>query len=360
MNMMELPIVNNKIISKALTYKSFSSPLIYKSVELPVDMKPTEMLIKVKAASFNPIDILLKNFCPQHFGNEDKGIGNEFAGVVVNSGQSAKFNKGDNIYGASLLPFTPVGTFSEYYILDTKKALVFNKIPKGMSFSEAAALPIATGTAFTCLDQYHGNLKGKNVLVLGAGTSIGMNTIQFAKKFYKTDKIVATCSENSASKVQSLGADLTVDYKKGETFKVNSVKKFVEAHGLFDVVIDCVRDNSLFDVTDDVIKTQSEGGIFVRVARPRIINDGESRFSHWQPALRLFKYKWGARFGYHAKFSEVLFEKNNSFGDHVEVLWNENNFKPVIDRECNAFTEFQQAFDAVASGNTGGRVVCTF
>lgn len=356
----ELPIVNGKISTKALTYSNYSTPATFETIEIPTTVAPTELLVKVEAASINPVDCILKNLSYTYLGSKKKVLGGDFSGVVIKAGESLEYKEGDEIYGDILSPMKSVGSFSEYVLFDASKATVLHKIPKGMSFSQAAALPIASATGFQCLNQYAGDLEGKNVLILGAGTSVGVNTIQFAKNHFKAANVVVTCSASSASKAKSLGADLIIDYTKGESAKVASTLEFVKENGLFDVIVDCVRDNSFFDITDAVLKNQKDNGAFVRVSGSKVFDYKNPKLIELLPSFRTLKYSFGAKFGHHAKFVEVLLRRDDNYGKVVEKLWNEKKFDIIIDTEYDALTQHKEAFDKVASGKAKGKVVCTF
>lgn len=364
MSTLELPVVNDLLKVKAITYESYKTPLQLKEIEIPIThgtiVKPTELLVKIKATSFNPVDCCLKGFSYPYFNNKNKVIGGDFAGVVVKAGAKTNFEEGDKVFG-DVLDFFKRGSSSEYILFEPSKAVICEKIPDGVSFEEAASLPIVSGTAFQCLNSYSGSLEGKNVLVLGAGTSVGTYTVELAKNYFKVANVVATCSPKSEEKVKNVGADIIVDYTKGTTIKINELLEFVKNNGKFDLIVDTVRDESIFDFFNPLMKTVDEAGLLTQVAGSYTIDYSKITLSQFLPSAKKFlndlKFKIGlSKF----KVVSIILETNKTYIDAINSLAANGKLAFAIDSINDAYTEYQKAFDKVASGKAKGKVVLKF
>lgn len=207
----------------------------------------------------------------------------------------------------------------------------------------------------------HENLKGKNVLILGAGTSVGSNGVQFAKHYFGAKNVVATCSANSAEKVESLGADVIIDYTKGETAKTNEILEFVKVNGKFDFVLDTVRDSSIYPISTAVLHGANKGGVFAKVAGSTTLDYNRIKIADLLPSYASLKYsivgKWNKE---HAKHVVLMLHDNKDYGDAVDKLNKEGHFQFIIDSEYDGLTEYKAAIEKVALSKAKGKVVCTF
>jgi NADPH:quinone reductase-like Zn-dependent oxidoreductase len=345
----------------AITYENYATPLSMQTLYIPYEgesmVKPTEVLVQVKANSVNPVDCIFKNFSNNWFGPKVKIFGGDFAGVVVEAGSETNYKPGDKIYGDAL-DMKRRGAFSDTILIEPSACLICEKMPEGMSFDEAASLPCVSNTAFEGLQKYKGDLKGKNVLVLGAGTSVGFFSVQFANYYFGAANVVATCSSKSSEKTMKAGADLTVDYHKGEESKLNALHEFVKANGLFDIIIDCVRDEFVMDNFPTLLKTESENGVFAQVSGSYSLDYQNIRLYQLLPSLKKLKARLSHRFGF-SKYPVVPIwtSKDPEYGQAVEKLWKDEKLYIVIDSVMDAYTQFQEAFDRVASCKAQGKVV---
>ncbi|MFJ1898982.1 MULTISPECIES: NADP-dependent oxidoreductase [unclassified Streptomyces] len=160
---------------------------------------PGELLIAVRAAGVNPVDWKLRTGYtrpgsePQPFPTV---LGSEAAGVVVAVGPDVEgFAPGDEVFG------TPVtGGYAEYTLLPV--AVTAPK-PAGLSFTDAAALPVAAATAYDGLRQL-APAPGSTLLVTGAGGGVGNAAVQLAH--HAGVRVVAVAGAAKKDFVESLGA----------------------------------------------------------------------------------------------------------------------------------------------------------
>ena len=360
-----------KLVSKALTYTSFWN-LGISTVSVPVDIKPEEIMVKVKAVSINPIDVLLQRLSLFFVGSYTKVYGGDYAGVVVKAGERAGYKTGDLVYGYRLAPFSSEGTFSQYIVINPKKVILCDRIPEGMLFEQAASLACTAATGYGVLKMgmtQDGKVKkpdladaleGKNVLVIGAGTSVGSYAVEFAKRYMHAANVVATCSSRSLAKVENLGADLAIDYTQGNYASINQTLEFVKAKGKFDLIVDCVRNEIFLDYLDVILKDSVTSGAYCQVYGSKSMNISScSVFSIILPSYRTLKYSllyslgllkhrlYCFKLGYDATFAPV-----------VHSMWKAHLLDTPIDSVHRGWSNYAEAIHRVASAKASGKVVC--
>ena len=163
---------------KAIVYEKYGSPDVLELKELP---KPTpgdnEVLIKVHAASVNPLDwhaLRGKPFFYRLSGAgvqkpKNKILGADVAGVVEVAGKNVKkFKPGDEVIGD--LYWNNFGAFAQYVCV---KEDAISLKPAGTSFEEAASVIQTSITALHALGDPEQNLEGQKVLINGASGGVG-------------------------------------------------------------------------------------------------------------------------------------------------------------------------------------------
>jgi NADPH:quinone reductase-like Zn-dependent oxidoreductase len=132
---------------------------------------------------------------------------------------------GDEVYGVG------AGSFAEFA---TARAARLAPRPTGLSFAQAAALPVSATTALQAL-RNHGRVQpGEKVLVIGASGGVGSFAVQIARAFGA--EVTGVCSTAKIDFVRSLGAEHVVDYTTAD---------FTDAGERYDVVIDNVGNRPL-------------------------------------------------------------------------------------------------------------------
>ncbi len=212
---------------KALVYQRYGSPdvLELREVEKPTP-KDDEVLIKVQAASVNPLDWHFLRGTPYFMRvvagllkPKRKILGADLAGRVEAVGGNVKqFQPGDEIFG-SKFSYGYVGAFAEYVCV-SENALVLK--PAGTTFEEAASVPVAAVTALQGLRDKGQIQPGQKVLINGASGGVGTFAVQIAKSFGA--EVTGVCSTRNLDMVRSIGADHVIDYtqedftKNGQTY----------------------------------------------------------------------------------------------------------------------------------------------
>lgn len=217
-----------------------------KPVSLPTP-EPGEgqILIRVRAAGVNRPDIIQRQgFYPPPPGSPDT-LGLEVAGEVVKG--SGRWREGDQV--CALLGG---GGYAEYAVVDARHAL---PIPKGLSLTEAAALPETVFTVFANVFEHGGLKPGETLMIHGATSGIGTTAIQMAKA--AGAKVIATGrGADKAKTARDLGADVAVDASTQDFAEV------AKAEGGCDVILDMVG-GDYFAKNIDALKT---GGRLVYIA----------------------------------------------------------------------------------------------
>lgn len=195
---------------KALFLTSYGGPEVLKYGELP-DPSPDrgELLVAVKAASLNPLDYKIRrgDFRIVTGSRFPKILGADFAGIVRQVGPGVSgFRPGDAVYGFTPLHLRKQGAHAEFLPVDAGRTRL---VPDGISFEEAATLPVAALTALNGLRRC-GDLAGRAVLINGATGGVGHFALRIAKA--RGARVTAVCGARNADFARDLGADAVIDY----------------------------------------------------------------------------------------------------------------------------------------------------
>jgi NADPH2:quinone reductase len=173
-----------------------------------------DLLVKVVSISVNPVDTKVR--APKDKVEETpKILGWDVAGIVEEAGENCTlFRPGDEVFYAGSI--SRQGGNSEYHLVDER--IVGHK-PKSLNFSEAAALPLTSITAWEAMfdrmkiSQEPKNNEGKSLLIIGAAGGVGSIAIQLAKNAGLI--VIGSASRpETVEWVTSMGADHTVNHHK--------------------------------------------------------------------------------------------------------------------------------------------------
>lgn len=213
--------------------------LVLEEVERP-EPDDGQVLVDVRAAGVNPIE------WKQRRGLAPKQLpailGSDVSGVVVRS-HAEQFAEGEDVFG-----LTTSGAYAEF-ALSSAAALAHK--PAGLSHEQAAALPVASLTAWQALFD-HGELsRGQRALVAGASGGVGHLAVQFAAR--AGAHTIGTASQRNRDFVLGLGAAEFLDYTSGDV---------AAQAGEVDVVFDTVGG----DTTEQLLAALRPGGVLVTIA----------------------------------------------------------------------------------------------
>ncbi len=191
---------------------------------------PEQILVKVRAASVNPIDWKIRNgLMAQRYGADFPMIlGFDCSGIVAEVGaEVTDFVVGDEVFARS-----DVGTgrcYAEYAALNPGTVAMK---PATLNHVEAASIPLCGLTAINGLRDCAALKAGDRVLVIGASGGVGTLAVQIAKN--QGAHVTAVCSGRNAELVASLGADALIDYTQSNPFETaapyNIIYDTVGAH----------------------------------------------------------------------------------------------------------------------------------
>lgn len=206
---------------KAVLFKKGRNPnelLVFGEAEKPVPTRDDDVVIQVHASSINAADYRMMKM---GIAPKSKIFGADIAGVVESVGSRVvRFKPGDEIIGD--LSNAGFGGFSEYAVAPEG---VLAPKPSRLSFAEAAALPLAGGTALQALRM--GMVSpGKRVLIVGSSGGVGSYALQLSKHFGAV--VTGVCSPGNTEQVRGLGADRVIDYTRDG---------FDDEYGVYDVII---------------------------------------------------------------------------------------------------------------------------
>jgi len=318
---------------KAILLTKYGSPdvLQFKEVEKPVP-NDGEILVKIRAASTNPLDWHLMRGAPflaRLAGGlrkpKDPRLGADFAGRVEAVGNNVtQFQPGDEVFGVY------TGSFAEYVSVPENRVVLK---PTTSSFEEAAAIPVAAITALQGLRDTGHIHSGQKVLVNGASGGVGTFAVQIARS-YGTE-VTGVCSTRNVDLVRSIGADHVIDYTQ-EDFTRNGRR--------YDLIYDAVGNRSVSD--------------YKRALNP----EGMCVIAGFQNLPRLFEHMVLGPLRSKTGDKKVglmgIAKPNQKDLVYVKELVEARKVVPVIDR-CYALREVPEALRYLEAGHARGKVVIT-
>jgi alcohol dehydrogenase len=277
------------------------------------------VVIRVRASSFNYHDVFTVRGMPGIKVPLPVVIGLDMAGEITEVGAGvAGWKVGDRVLvnpvnkKKGLMGEMLDGGMAEYCLVAADQLVA---MPAGVSFEEAASLPVAYGTAHRMLITHKTIEKGERVIVLGASGGVGTGCVILAK-LLGAHVIACASSDEKLARLKAMGADEVIDYTKTDWSKW-AVEKYGKPQ-----------------------RRSYEGGVDV------VINftGGDT----WHPSLRCLKrggklLVCGATAGYDPKEDlryvwsfELKIIGSNSFYDEdlkgLMDLIQQGKMKPVIDK----------------------------
>ena len=221
---------------KAMVVREFGGPDVFELREIPRPEPCAEqLLVRVKASSVNPVDSKIRSGMLAAIAPEAPMVlGCDVAGVVEAVGEGVtEFRPGDLVYGCAGGVKGYPGALAEYMAAD---ASLLAPMPAGLTFEEAAALPLVCITAWEGLMDRAKVQAGQRVLVHGGTGGVGHVAVQLC--FARGAEVWATISSpEKAAIVTRLGAVGAINYR--EESVADYVHRVTEGQG-FDVVFDTV------------------------------------------------------------------------------------------------------------------------
>jgi len=320
---------------KAIVYEEYGPPdvLQLREVDKPA---PTdnEVLIKIHAASINSFDMrhlkadpFLIRLVGGFLKPKKKILGVDIAGEVEAVGNNVtQFQPGDDVFGD--ICECSCGGFAEYATVP--ETVLVTKLP-GMTFNEAAAIPMAAVTALKGLSDKGEIKSGQKVLINGATGGVGTFAVQIAKSFGA--EVTAVCSTRNLDLVRSLGADHVIDYTRED---------FTKSGERYDLILACNGYHPL--------------SAYKRALRPDgiYVMAGGSMKQIFEP---MYLGPWLSMFG-NKRLTNFTSKPSRKDLNFLLELFAAGKLKPVIDK-CYPLHQTADAFWYIEKEHAQGKVVIT-
>ena len=312
------------------------------TVPVPAISDDDEVLVQVHAASVNPVDFKIRDGVLRLLINYRMPIvlGFDFAGTVAQVGRAVTgFQVGDQVYG--LPRRTMIGTFAEFFAV---KAEDIALKPRNLTFVEAASIPLVGLTTYQAFNELMRLQAGERILVQAGAGGIGTFAIQLARVMGAF--VATTASPAGKALVTRLGADLVIDYREEDFWKVLAG---------YDCLYDVFGGKSL----DEGFKILRRGGRIVSLN-----GTPNARFGKVQhlgflktTALRVASIPLTLREKRYGVTYDMIFVRPDSHQlDILRGLYEEGRIVPVIDKVF-PLGEAQKALDYSQSGRAKGKIV---
>ncbi len=333
------PLASNAQRMKAVVYRCYGGPEVLKleDVEKPA-LEDNEALVKVHAASVNPLDWHFMRGLPYLVrivagvgAPDDITMGVDFAGIVEAVGKDVKrFKPGDEVFGAK------GGALGEYVSMSEDGAVAFK--PANMTFEQAASVPVSAIAALQALRDEGKIQRGQKVLINGASGGVGTFAVQIAKSFGV--EVTGVCSTRNVEMVSSIGADHVIDYTKED---------FTQGSQQYDLIIDTVRNHTL----PDLRRAMTPTGTAVLVGASGGPN-GEQWLWPITGPIKAMVYSGFVS----QKFPNLLADENKEDLAVLGDLMQTGQLTPVIDRRY-PLSEVPSAIAYLEQGHARGKVLIT-
>jgi NADPH:quinone reductase-like Zn-dependent oxidoreductase len=218
---------------KAIQFQQHGGPEVLKYVEVTDPaIRPGEVLVRVRACALNRLDLWVRQGLPNvpiplpHIPGSD--VAGEIAQVgsgvtTVRAGQKVVLVPGVTCGKCAAClagldnrcrQFTNLGYMVDGGCAEFVRVPEVNCLPypQNLSFEQAAAVPLVFQTAWHMLVARAELQPGEDVLILGAGSGVGVAAIQIAK-FFGAQVIATASSDEKLVKARELGADHTINHK---------------------------------------------------------------------------------------------------------------------------------------------------
>ncbi len=318
---------------QAMVYTRYGPPSVLRLREVPKPSpRDNEVLVRVHAASVNSWDWDLVTGRPiafrmwGFFKPKYRILGADIAGRVAGIGRGvSRFRVGDEVFGD--LCASGWGGFAEYVCADEA---VLTRKPSGVSFEEAAAIPQAAVMAWQAVRDRGTALRGRRVLINGAGGGVGTFAIQMAKT--AGAEVTAVDGAEKFDTMREAGADYLIDYRNED---------YTASRRRYDLIIDSVARRSILDYQ----RALRSGGACI------VIGGGVGtilQFILLGPSLSLLG----------SKTLRILAHEPNKELANLAELVGAGKIAPVIDRRY-PLVELPAALQYLADGRALGKVIIT-
>jgi NADPH:quinone reductase-like Zn-dependent oxidoreductase len=308
------------------------------------ELGASDVLIEIHAAGLNLLDTKIRDgeFKPILPYRPPFILGHDLAGTIIRAGSNARrFKPGDAVYAR--VRDGRIGSFAQSITVD--EADVALK-PMNLSMEEAASIPLVGLTAWQALVEKAGLKKGQKILIHAGSGGVGTFAIQLAKHLGAS--VATTTSAANVALVQSLGADVVIDYKTQDFEKLLSG---------YDVVLNSL-DGDTLRKSLNVLKP---GGRLISISGPPDPDFAKDQGLNWflRQILRFVSrgIRGGAR-RHRVDYSFLFMRANGDQLSKITALIEDGVIRPVIDKVF-PFEALNEALAYIETGRAKGKVVAT-
>ena len=218
---------------RAVVISRFGGPEALEIRQVPDPVPgPREVRIAVHAAAVNPVDAANRADGTWAKLRLPAIIGSDFSGVIDSVGANvSQWGLGDEVFGAAPFRVGREGTYAEFHLADSE---TIARKPANLSHIEAAAVPLAGGTAHSVINRRLRVEPGERVLIHGAGGGVGVFAVQLVAA--AGAQAIALASRRHHDLLLQLGATAAIDYHDPDALATAQQ----HAGGQFDAVADFV------------------------------------------------------------------------------------------------------------------------
>ncbi|WP_426748599.1 zinc-dependent alcohol dehydrogenase family protein [Myxococcus faecalis] len=195
----------------------FGGPELFEVRDVPAPTPgPGQLVVRVLVSGTNPVDAKLRHDGSWAGLKPPVVLGYDVSGVVEQVGPGVTdFKSGDEVFYTPEIFGNPHGSYAE---LNLVSASIVARKPASISHEEAAAIPLAGGTAWDALVRRLQVQVGETVLIHGGAGGVGTFAVQIAKA--AGARVLATSGPGNLELLRELGADLAIDYRKEDVAQV--------------------------------------------------------------------------------------------------------------------------------------------
>src|ERR1700683_945353 len=207
---------------RAMVVRKYGAPEVFEARELPdPQLKPGEALIRVKAIGVNFADLLQRMGIYPGTPKPPFVPGLEIAGVIEKIADSGgKPAEGEPLrVGEAVAALTQFNAYAAWVAVPGRQVY---RLPAGMSFDDAAAIPVNYLTAYHSMFTMGNLQQGDRILVHGAAGGVGIAAVQLARA--RGLVIFGTAGPTKQEYLRKIGVDHAIDYEKNDFVEV--VRKF--------------------------------------------------------------------------------------------------------------------------------------
>ena len=205
---------------RAMVVRRYGPPEVFESREMP-DPKPGtgEVLIRVKAIGVNFADLLQRMGMYPGTPKPPFVPGIELAGVVEKTAEGGRLGEEPPRLGDAVVALSPFNAYAEWVAVPVNQVY---RLPTGVPFEDAAAIPVNYLTAYHSMFTMGNLQRGDRILIHGAGGGVGIAAVQLARAHGLV--IFGTAGPAKQEFLRRAGVDHAIDHEK--TDFVQAVQKF--------------------------------------------------------------------------------------------------------------------------------------